>query len=145
MVATLPVLARVTVCVGAAVPTVVLANVSVLGVNVAVGEPAVALMLTDCGVPAASSVTEMAAERAPTAPVGLKVRLIVQVCPAATAVQLLVCENCPASVPVMETPLTLRVAPPVLVRVTTVGVAVGVPTGWAGTTTGFGLNETMAT
>jgi hypothetical protein len=73
-----------------------------------------------CGLPAALSVIETVADRAPLA-VGLKVTVIVQLELAATlAPQVFVCEKSPLFAPVMVMPEPLKesVAFPVLVSVT---------------------------
>jgi hypothetical protein len=69
---------------------------------------------TVCGLPVASSVIEIEAERAPLA-VGLKVTLIVQFePPASVAPQVVVRAKSPALVPVIVMLLIARAAPPVL-------------------------------
>jgi hypothetical protein len=65
-----------------------------------------------CGLPVALSTMTTDPRSAPVA-VGVKVTLIVQVAEAATEVQLLVC----AKLPLAVMPITVSVAPPLLVRV----------------------------
>src|SRR5436190_5986550 len=78
----------------------------------------VPVRLTACGLPLALSVTLNVALLVPLA-VGVKVTLIVHCAPAATDVpQLLVCPKSPLLAPVMEMLLMLRLAVPVLERVT---------------------------
>jgi len=73
---------------------------------------------TVCGEPEALSATLSAAVVLPEA-VGVKVIEIVQVAPAArVALQVLVCPNCVAPVPVSETAIPVMVAVPLLVSVT---------------------------
>lgn len=73
---------------------------------------------TVCGLPAALSVIETEAVRMPFA-VGLKVTLMLQLAPAATLVpQVFVCEKSVELVPVTPMLVIVRVALPVLVRVT---------------------------
>ena len=81
--------------------------------------------VTDCGLPVALSVRVRAAVRDPLA-AGVKVTLIVQLAPAATlAPQLLVCAKSLGFVPVMAILVMLKVALPVLFRVTDLGRAGG--------------------
>ena len=73
--------------------------------------------LTDCGLPAASSVIVTAADRDPAA-AGLKVTLMEQLAPAATLEpQLLLCEKSLALTPENATAVRFNAALPVLVRV----------------------------
>jgi hypothetical protein len=83
--------------------------------------------LTACGLPLALSVMLTDPLREPEAE-GVKVTLIVQSAPAATELpHVLVCAKSPGSVPVIAMLLTLKVALPVLLRVTVRAVLV-VPT-----------------
>jgi hypothetical protein len=73
--------------------------------------------LTDCGLPAASSVIVTAADRDPVA-AGLKVTLIVQLALTATELpQLFVWEKSPAAAPETVMLVTFKTALPVLVTV----------------------------
>ncbi len=76
---------------------------------------------TDCGLPAAPSVTEIAAARAPVA-LGVNTAVMVQFEPAATKTpQLFVCEKSPAFAPVIAMLETGKSPLPVLNRVTPPG------------------------
>lgn len=79
----------------------------------------VPLRLTVCGLPAALSVNERVPEAAP-AEVGAKLTATVQVDPAVTAVEVkqVVPELAMVNGPVMVIPVKVRLASPVLVRVT---------------------------
>jgi hypothetical protein len=113
-----PVLVRVTLCAELVVPTSWLPKVSDVGETLAVRETPVPLRLTVCGLPLASSLMLREALRLPVA-VGVKVTLMVQLAPAATDVpQVLLWAKSPALVPVIEMPLIVRAALPVLLRVT---------------------------
>ena len=146
IVAALPVLERVTVFVGAAVPIVVLANVRDVGFRVAVGVPPVPVRLAS-GEPKALLAIEIAALRVPRT-LGVNTTLTVQVPFGAigeAATQVLVPGvKSPASLPVIEKPVTLSAALPVLVIVIGTG-AEAVVSGSAVKTRGFGLNETSGT
>ena len=73
---------------------------------------------TACGLPAASSATVSAAERAPVAP-GVNFTVNVQLADAArVARQVLVCVKSARFVPVMEIPAIFKIALPVFVSVT---------------------------
>jgi hypothetical protein len=71
---------------------------------------------TDCGLPATLSFIDSAAESDPTT-FGLKVTVAVQFVLGASEVQVFVCENWLAFVPVIESPENVSVAVPVLVSV----------------------------
>jgi hypothetical protein len=98
---------------------------------------------TVCGLPAALSATLTFAVRVPEA-VGVNVTLMEQDAPAATdPPQVLVSEKSPAFAPVMLTLVTVNVAVPLLVRVTTKG-ALDVPTVWLANARLAGVNTTLA-
>jgi hypothetical protein len=114
-----PVLESVTVWAALVNPTFRLVKVKLVGATLAAGTVPVPLMLIVCGLPAASSVIDTAALRAPVA-VGAKVTLMVQFPPAATvAPQVPVWAKSPVLAPVIAILAMLRVAPPLLVSVIT--------------------------
>jgi hypothetical protein len=118
--AALPELARVTVCAPLIVPTVWIEKVKPAGARLTAGPASapVPLKLTVWGLPGALSEMLKVPPRVPAA-VGVKVTLIVQLAPAATELpQLLLWAKSLASVPVTARLAILRVALPVLVRVT---------------------------
>jgi len=87
------------------------------GAMLSCGTPLVPLSETVCGEPGALSVMEMEALRVPIAE-GVKVTWIVQLPdPAATVVQLFVCEKSAAFVPLIAIPLMLSVAVPGFVMI----------------------------
>jgi hypothetical protein len=131
LIAAVPVLLRVTGCAALVVPRVWAPNVRLVAVRLSDAPPPVPVRLTACGLPEAESLTLSPAVRVPGA-VGVKVRLIVQLAPAARELpQVLDCAKSPALAPVSETPAILTLAVPVLFTVTTWAVLV-VPTVWVG-------------
>ena len=127
----LPVLLRVTVCVVLVVPTGWLPKGRLVGERLTRAAAGVPLpeRLTVCGLPLALSVMLSEAVRLPLAE-GVNVTLIVQLVPAATlAPQLLVCAKSLALVPASARLVMLKVALPVLLRVTVCAVLV-VLTAW---------------
>lgn len=89
----------------------------------------VPVRVTTCGLPGAASEIVTAALRLPTA-TGSKLTVIVQLPPAATEVpHVFVSGKSPGFVPVTATPVTLKAAFPLFVRVTDCA-AVLVPTDW---------------
>ena len=98
-------------------------GITVADVTPAVTEKSGPLPASDtiCGLPVALSLTASVALRAPI-PVGLKITLIWQFVPAASAaLQVLVCEKSPALVPLMAIVGMFSEAMPVLVSVATCG------------------------
>ena len=95
-----------------------LGNVKEVGERATEGATPVPAKLAVCGLPLALSVTLKVAVLVPLA-VGVKVTLIVHWAPVATEVpQLLLCPKSPLFVPVTAMLLMLRLAVPVLERVT---------------------------
>jgi hypothetical protein len=95
-----------------------LPNDSVEGERLMPGAVPVPVSATVLGLPVPLWVTERLALLLPVDP-GVNVTLIVQVAfGARAALQVLLCANCALSVPVTDTPLTVRFALPVLVIVT---------------------------
>jgi hypothetical protein len=91
---------------------------SVEGETLMPGAVPVPLSATLVGLPAPLCVIERLALLLPVDP-GVNVTLIVQVALGArAALQVLLCANCALSVPVTDTPLTVRFAVPVFVIVT---------------------------
>jgi hypothetical protein len=127
--AAFPVLLRVTVCAALGVPTVLL-KVRLVGEALATGAAPVPVRVTICGlVDVELSVMLREAVRVPPA-AGVKVTLMVQLALAATELpQVLVWAKSPESVPVTATVIGLRVAFPVLLRVTDCAALV-VPRFW---------------
>ena len=100
------------------VPTDWFPKERLLGERLAAGAVPVPVRVTLWGLPLALSVMVTDAVRLPLA-AGVKVRLMVQLAPAATELpQVLVWAKSLALVPVTATLVTLKVALPVLVRVT---------------------------
>src|SRR5437899_956036 len=117
-----PLLVRVTVCAGLLVLTRWSPKARLVGAKVTVGAMLVLASETDCGLPAASSVMLAVAVRA-LAAVGVNVRLRTQLAPATTVapfVQVVpaAMAKSPALAPPSATVAMLRVAVPLLVRVT---------------------------
>ena len=104
-------------------------KVKLLALKLMVGLVPVPVRVTVCGLPNALSLMEIAADRLPGA-VGAKITLTVQVPPAATGPpQVFVAGKSPALFPVTAILVIVRVALPLLVRVTDC-VGVGVFTSW---------------
>lgn len=115
-----PELLSVTVCAAETVLRGVVAKVNETGLAVAEGTPTPVpvnptVWVEPAILPALSLMVKVAL-RAPGAP-GVKVTEMLQFAPAATEVQALVAPKSPGLVPLMETPLTVRVAEPLLVTV----------------------------
>ena len=116
----LPVLLRVRVCAALVVPTDRLPKLRLVAERLATGAAAVPVpeRLTACGLPLALSVMLTEALRVPEAE-GVKVTLIVQLAPVVSELpHVLVCAKSPALVPVTAMVVMLKVALPVLLRVT---------------------------
>ncbi len=116
--AAFPVLVRVTACTALVVPSVWLGKVRLVVVRLTAGPPPVPVRLTVWGLPVALSLTFNMAVRVPGA-AGVKVTVIMQLAPAATVLpQLLVWPKSPELVPDNVKPVMLKLAVPLLVRVT---------------------------
>jgi hypothetical protein len=127
--AAFPVLFSVTVWPALVVPRFWLVKVRLVGVAAATGALPVPVRVTVCGLPPALSVMLTEAVRAPVA-AGVNVTLIVQLPLAATELpQVLVTAKSPGSVPVVPTLVIVKLAFPVLVRVTDCAALV-VPRFW---------------
>ena len=127
--AAFPVLFSVKVWAALVVPRVWLLKVRLVAVTPATGALPVPVRLTVCGLPLALSAMLTEAVRAPVA-VGVNVTLIVQVPFAATELpQVLVAAKSPGSVPAVPILVTVKLAFPVLVRVTACAALV-VPRFW---------------
>jgi hypothetical protein len=125
--AALPWLVRVTGCTALIVPKVWLPKFRLVGVRLADGALPVPLRFTVWGLPAALSAMLSTAVRAPRA-AGVKVTVIVQLPPAATELpHVLVTAKSPGFAPVAPILVIVKLAFPVLVRVTACGGAL-VPT-----------------
>jgi len=112
-----PVLVTVTGWAPLVVPVACTANVRPAGLTLMVGAVPVPDSATTVGLPGAFDAMLMLADCRPAA-VGVKVTLMAHDAPTAKLVQLLVCPNAVAFVPVSVTLLTVSAAVPVLITVT---------------------------
>ena len=113
-----PVLVRVTDCAVLVVLTPWLAKVRLLAERLTAGALPVPVSATVCGLPGSESAMLTEAVRVPEA-VGAKVTEIVQLAPCASELpQAFVCEKSAALAPVMLMLLMVKLALPVLLRVT---------------------------
>ena len=139
----LPVLVRVTDCEVLATPTDWLPKVRLVGERLTPDAVPVPVRVTDCGLPVALSVILIEAERLPLA-AGVNVTLIAQLPFAASEVpQALICAKSPLFVPVTDMLVRVKLALPVLVKVTDCE-ALATPTGWFPKATLDGERLTLA-